>query len=149
METARIRIQARGPVRPSSQTGREPVLPPNPGWMDQAACNGTDDPVFFESKNEPGKAKAAAILYCNSCPVRVACLAYALKTHSHGIWAGTTMDQRKRLARHRRRAKCPVCTCETMITAEGSEICLACGVSWMIENRPKSTEQDNDGHDDR
>lgn len=142
MESARIRIRAQGPVKPAQAGGRAPVLPPRPVWMDNAACDGTDDPLFFDPNNEPDRAKEAAERYCDRCPVRVVCLAYAMKTHSHDVWAGTTLNQRKSLARYRTRVKCPVCTCVTLITVDEHELCVACGVSWHVENRPKTVEHD-------
>ena len=31
---------------------------------------------------------------CNTCPVRVECFDYAIEHLVHGLWAGTTKDER-------------------------------------------------------
>ncbi len=145
---------------------RLPVLPPRPLWMDRAACDGTDDPVFFgpgdgehwathaeesgDPTTEEDRARDAATRYCDRCPVRVDCLALALKTKSPGIWAGTTLVQRHAMARTRTRLTCPVCKCETLITERECDICLACGLSWKTPRRPPTPElEPTHGDDDR
>lgn len=35
--------------------------------------------------------------YCDACPVRKACHDYALANEKHGVWAGTTSRDRRRL----------------------------------------------------
>ena len=137
-------------VQGSLPAGRPPILPSRPRWMDSGACNGTDDPVFFAANDEPERAREAAAQYCNSCPVRVTCLTYALSTKSPGVWAGTTLDQRKALTRSRTRVKCPLCQCEELITVNEHDMCTACGMSWRTERRPAELERDTtDGNDDR
>ena len=42
---------------------------------------------------------AAARLVCASCPVRGVCLDEAIREHHVGIWAGTTVLQRRRVRR--------------------------------------------------
>ena len=38
--------------------------------------------------------------FCESCPVRDECLSYALASEqSHGIWGGTTAEERRELVR--------------------------------------------------
>ena len=47
------------------------------------------------------EAKAKAI--CARCPVRDACLAYALDTgEAFGVWGGLTEDERRAMLRQRR-----------------------------------------------
>jgi len=42
----------------------------------------------------------AAKTLCGECPVKNACLQYALETkQEHGIWGGTTEEERRRLRR--------------------------------------------------
>jgi WhiB family redox-sensing transcriptional regulator len=66
-------------------------------WMGRAACRGEDPELFFaddaRSVNERERVGEARAV-CGPCPVRRECLRYALATKAHGIWAGTTRDQR-------------------------------------------------------
>lgn len=65
-------------------------------WMTWALCAETDSEAFFPAKGEsPRQAKAV----CASCPVRLECLEYALKSGAIGIWGGTTETQRRRMRR--------------------------------------------------
>ena len=55
-------------------------------------------PTHIEPEDEPADEKAARIDaardVCASCPVRLACLAYALRTRpAAGVWAGFTSDE--------------------------------------------------------
>jgi WhiB family redox-sensing transcriptional regulator len=113
------------------------TLPRRPQWQDRAACNGGADPVFFPEHESWARAKEVDEKYCRTCPVRVACLGWALKMREHGIWAGMTEDQRRTLIRSRDRKKCPVCTCETLVSVENEnhDICTACGLSWPTPSR--------------
>jgi WhiB family redox-sensing transcriptional regulator len=44
--------------------------------------------------------EAEALALCATCPVRAQCLEYALRNkETHGIWGGTTADQRRRMRR--------------------------------------------------
>lgn len=71
-------------------------------WRDHAACRFMDPDLFFPTGTagaaleEISVAKAA----CVSCPVRDACLQFAFETRQeHGVWGGTTEDERRRLRR--------------------------------------------------
>lgn len=70
------------------------------------ACQqpGVDPEDFFPTSGHHGRAAAErAKTVCASCPVRDACLAYALPIGAlHGIWGGTTAHERLRLRRERR-----------------------------------------------
>jgi WhiB family transcriptional regulator, redox-sensing transcriptional regulator len=72
------------------------------GWMTLAACRGESCEVFFpENHRDASPAKAV----CARCPVTDACLEYALADPTTvGIWAGTTVADRVRIRRARRRA---------------------------------------------
>ena len=40
---------------------------------------------------------------CADCPVKLACLEYALANRvDHGVWGGTSERERRRILRHRR-----------------------------------------------
>ena len=71
-------------------------------WRDNASCRSVSPELFFPAgstgiaADEIEGAKAV----CESCPVREACLQFALETNQEaGIWGGTTEDERRRLRR--------------------------------------------------
>lgn len=69
-------------------------------WMDKALCQGVDPEVMFP-EDLAGVEEAKAI--CYQCPVREACLEYALvHRERHGIWGGESERERRRIARRRR-----------------------------------------------
>lgn len=74
-------------------------MAPRLDWKLQAACRDLDTSLFFpESESDAADAKAV----CAGCPVRQACLDFALLTRQHdGIWGGTTETERRRLRRRR------------------------------------------------
>jgi hypothetical protein len=66
--------------------------------LDGAVCEGVAradyDPFFAETR----EAEADALAMCSLCPVRVACLAYAVQTgQMFGIWGGRTQREIRRL----------------------------------------------------
>ncbi|HEX7168415.1 MAG TPA: WhiB family transcriptional regulator [Acidimicrobiales bacterium] len=66
-------------------------------WRAKAACRDLDTDIFFPDSEEDA---APALSVCASCPVREACLEFALATRQHdGVWGGTTEAQRKRIRR--------------------------------------------------
>ena len=71
-------------------------------WQARAACKGTTE-LFYP---EVGASLAPAKAVCASCPVREACLDFALSHHEQfGIWGGSSERERRRLrAGHRRAA---------------------------------------------
>ena len=74
-------------------------------WIDDAKCGSqVDDWQWFDhtTRDEP-TAMADARKVCGSCTVRVECLEFAIRTDAHGIWAGTTVEDRKRIVRNRAR----------------------------------------------
>ncbi len=80
-------------------------------WWDLAACRGAEPELFFPISATTASASAVerAKLVCASCPVRSACLSYALDhRQEQGIWGGTTEDERRlvrrRMAASERRA---------------------------------------------
>ncbi len=73
-----------------------------PRWQDQAACKGVPTEFFY-----PGADEAPYVIasYCRGCPVRNACLDEAITNgETHGIWGGTTWEQRRNLQRRQKRA---------------------------------------------
>jgi WhiB family redox-sensing transcriptional regulator len=77
------------------------------GWQHSAACRDKDPELFFPvSDMGPGAQQVQqAKAVCAQCPVRSACLEYALDNGlDHGIFGGATERERRNLARrsHRR-----------------------------------------------
>jgi len=77
------------------------------GWRKDALCQGVETDLFFpagELSEEPVQQAAAAKAVCARCPVREACLEYALETDQpFGVWGGTTEAERRSIRRRRRR----------------------------------------------
>jgi WhiB family redox-sensing transcriptional regulator len=75
-----------------------------------AACRGHDPELFFPVGTE-GPADdqlAAAQAVCATCPIRAACLRWALDTGQQaGVWGGASEDDRRALRRGRRRDVIP------------------------------------------
>jgi WhiB family transcriptional regulator, redox-sensing transcriptional regulator len=73
-------------------------------WRQRAACRDQDPELFFPvSEIGPGARQAdRAKAVCARCPVRTACLEYALDNGlDHGIFGGTTETERRALRRAR------------------------------------------------
>ena len=79
-------------------------------WRAAGACR-TADPDLFFPVAVGGSASSQvnrALRICGGCPVRQACLDFAMRTREPaGIWGGTTPEERIRVlrARHRRPAR--------------------------------------------
>jgi WhiB family redox-sensing transcriptional regulator len=70
------------------------------GWREEAACSGLDTRLFFPLAEEDAGLLGLARQVCESCPVREACLAYAIESRQTvGIWGGATTRERRRLRR--------------------------------------------------
>lgn len=114
-------------------------LPQVERWRLQAACRGAPPDLFItggDDDDDPVNAPAEARSYCDICPVRAECLAWALDhtTSSQrvvGIWGGLTEYQRDQLRRKRERAHCPDCASAMIVREPTRELCLACGLSWL------------------
>lgn len=70
-------------------------------WRARGACVDLDPELFFPDPSEaPTEAQAA----CAGCPVRLTCLSWALSAGAvHGVWGGTTEDERRVLLARRSR----------------------------------------------
>lgn len=69
-------------------------------WMDQGACTGlptaTRDRLFFPQHGASKTLVAQAKAMCADCPVRAACLEYALDGKERfGIWGGKSEKERR------------------------------------------------------
>lgn len=76
-------------------------------WQDGAVCATTDPEVFFPPTGK--NVYAAARKICNSCDVRLKCLAYIMRvegeSHSHnryGMYAGLSPVERRKLYEEQR-----------------------------------------------
>jgi len=81
---------------------------PGWGWRRYAACRGMGPALFFSETANSAFFTARTI--CYGCPVRKACLDYALEHHiPYGTWGGTSERERRRMVRSRLRdARAPL-----------------------------------------
>ena len=77
---------------------------PRQDWATRAACARHPDPdLWFALPGDQASQEQAAAI-CATCPVRTACLDYAMSLPSmRGTWGGTTEAERTRLRRNARR----------------------------------------------
>ena len=66
------------------------------GWMARGACQGADPELFFPVAVMGGAVEQirSAKAVCGRCEVDKSCLSYALEMMPHGIWGGTTREER-------------------------------------------------------
>lgn len=85
-----------------------PDVVPAGDWVDQAACRGSNLATFFP----PVGARTTyvvAVAICRDCPVRLACLDYAVTNRiQFGVWGGLSVDRRRKLAGKVRRPRWPM-----------------------------------------
>jgi hypothetical protein len=65
-------------------------------WKLEARCVNTDTESWFVEKGEDYNLPILNKI-CGECPVKLACLEYAVKYKMIGYWAGTTGGERRRL----------------------------------------------------
>ena len=81
--------------------------PVDEAWQREAACRGPESVLFFpppssEPRSERDVRELRAKAICGGCPVRLACLKYALEIQEpHGIWGGLTEHERRVLLERR------------------------------------------------
>jgi len=69
-------------------------------WMAEGKCRELPPETFFPSD---GVGVEIARRICADCPVKKACLEYALYNRiEHGVWGGASERERRRIARQRR-----------------------------------------------
>jgi WhiB family redox-sensing transcriptional regulator len=71
-------------------------------WRAHAACADVDSRLFFPvGVTGPAVGQiAAAKAVCARCPVRAACLEFAVVTNQeYGVWGGTSEEERRALRR--------------------------------------------------
>ncbi|MGH9205490.1 MAG: WhiB family transcriptional regulator [Acidimicrobiales bacterium] len=70
--------------------------------MAKGKCTDLDPAIFFPND---GVGVEVARKICADCPVKTACLEYALDNRiDHGVWGGASERERRRIARRRRLA---------------------------------------------
>ncbi len=93
-----------------------------PAWMDRAACQGEPTRTFFPGH---GESTASAKALCADCPVRGACLDWALETEQEaGVWGGKSAKERRSMARPDPR--CADCELPFTPAEAGQEACRHC-----------------------
>jgi len=109
------RADQRGRHRaPADELGRIVWVRPDADdrkWRRLAACADMDPDAFFPvgSTGIAVDQIAAAKEVCHRCPVRLACLQFALVTHQEdGVWGGHSEEERRELRRTWRRLGRPV-----------------------------------------
>ena len=100
-----------------------------PNWR-LARCKGAARDLFFPGDDEMPSPRALAM--CLRCPIKEACLEWAITHHEFGIWGGLTDAQRDAITGNHHRARCPDCGSYEVVEQAHSEVCLACGLSWMV-----------------
>jgi WhiB family redox-sensing transcriptional regulator len=80
------------------------VIDEHDGWQARAACRLQDPELFYPASGTTDSPEARkALQICADCPVREACLEDALaRRERHGIWGGTSPEQRVAMLRARR-----------------------------------------------
>jgi len=75
-------------------------------WRDRAACRSYDPELFFPvGTTGPALLQAAtAKQVCDVCPVREACLLWAVEAGvDHGVWGGLSEEERRSWKRRKAR----------------------------------------------
>ena len=76
------------------------LIEKTPKWFPYAACRDLDADIFFPG---PGGDTDKAKEICFQCPVRRACLEYAIRNNEiHGVWGGKSERQRRKIRQARR-----------------------------------------------
>ncbi len=75
---------------------------PQAEWMERGVCRGMNPNIFFPESGHHLLTREA-LEACNTCPVQMECLDYAITHHlDHGIWGGTSERERVRIRRGRK-----------------------------------------------
>jgi WhiB family redox-sensing transcriptional regulator len=77
-------------------------------WRAAAACLSADPDLFFPIAGGAPSARQAAkaVRVCAGCAVCQECLDFAVRMgEAHGIWGGTTPEERTRIRRQRTRQR--------------------------------------------
>jgi WhiB family redox-sensing transcriptional regulator len=100
-------------------------------WRAEAACRGVATDVFFPAGGSGNRTDwSAALAVCARCPVRQACLDYALRTNQpDGVWGMATPSQRRTLRRPD--PICADCGCQFPRPRNSASLrCESCQAQW-------------------
>ncbi len=104
--------RGRGPMRTTvlAREFERVLRAEGPGvWSAFAACRGLGDVMFPDGDEcSPVYRRGAEIAraVCAGCPARASCLGHALTAgEDHGVWGGTTPEERRAMRRRAREAK--------------------------------------------
>ena len=120
---------------PETRKMQRPVSPTATNDADdqpRGNCYGTDDPELWFSNDFRDQALAALI--CSTCPLRNECATVALERGEHGVWGGTTEDDRAKLRKQRPKTSTNTCSKgihvrtedNTRLRPDGHRVCLPC-----------------------
>lgn len=93
------------PLRLAQTAATFTLVVKRPEWHARGACRDEDPGLFFARAGGAAQVDAAKAV-CRRCQVIDECLAWALSTpdrrgvEPHGVWGGTTPEERRKLARH-------------------------------------------------
>lgn len=109
----------------------------NAPWRLQSACRNVDPDLFFPPDDEREglnrtRREQRAKAVCWECPVSGNCLNQALERSEQGVWGGLSEEERKSVKRRGSRARCVRCGSPDKAAVEGGQICLYCGLSWLV-----------------
>lgn len=106
-----------------------------PKWTERGACLDYPEAEDFFVEKHTTQPSQFARRVCGGCPVRGECLDYALgrpEATEFAIYGGLTPEQRRQLARDRSFVRCPGCGGAEILVESRGEVCLGCGVSWLV-----------------
>lgn len=69
---------------------------------EQGVCGDADPDLFLSESKSPNKYQYAKAL-CQRCPLKEACLDYAIETRVVGVWGGTDEVEREKIRKEARR----------------------------------------------
>jgi len=99
-------------------------------WQSQGKCAGMNREWFFPEFDFVLNPKVLEA--CNACPVREICVQWAIDHDEAGVWGGLTEEQRKQITTTRSRVRCPDCRSDHVQELGGTEVCMSCGLSWLV-----------------
>lgn len=74
------------------------ITPREMSWRKNAACSDMDTSKFFSTPTSSNISYAISI--CKTCPVRQDCFYESITFAYHGIWGGSTHEQRVAITKH-------------------------------------------------
>lgn len=94
-----------------------------PDWT-AAACRGTNTRVFYP----PSGPSPTAVAICQRCPIRAACLDWAMRREEYGIWGGLSAKERQSLKRRAERTR----GAGLLATARAAKVAELTRLGWPV-----------------